>query len=160
MSLVRSLRQRPAQRVYNLYPDVRAGFAGELTDERLRRAAAYFDTLRLALNLAQWTIVVSDEAPQDDDAAASIAPLGTRHFASVRLSAAYHEASPELQRHYAVHELLHCVLDGLDGAVTDMENAIEETSWRHLRTMYMRQAELAIDDLACLLAPFMPLPPA
>lgn len=137
-------------------------FLAEQAENRqgdLERVRAYVALLQPLLGLQHWKLIVDDESPEGKDAAAHISCMETRHVANLSFSDDYFRSTPEQRRHYTTHELVHCLLAQLDYAAGDFEHACDELSWRHLYTTYRRQTELAVDDLAAVIAPFLPLPP-
>lgn len=125
---------------------------------QFKAAIAYFERLRNAMLLGHWTLHFSREAPDNDEAAASIRAYEVRNVATVKLGEGWYAGSREARRHYAVHELLHLHLVRLDYTTGDFEHVTDEYAWRLLWRAYHRQMELTVDGLADVLAPLLPLP--
>jgi hypothetical protein len=141
---------------------------GKGKKRRLDAVTPYVATLLRAMNLAHWKIVIN-EMGQDKDASverdaetiAVITPLETRHVATLDLYPPFFaRPTPQLRRHTLVHELTHLLFADLQFAHLAGEDAVDSRDWIHLHRQFTVGLERAVDDVAVVLAPHMPLPPA
>lgn len=122
-----------------------------MSDPSRQRFAPYLSDLADRMRLKDWKIILSDDPPDKDEAAAMVNPVYGRKVASVRLSQHFLDSDSEAQRHYLVHELLHCHLEPAWMIAMDaIPHAVEAP--------FTRMAEYAVDGIADVLAPLMPLP--
>lgn len=130
-----------------------------------RRAAleAYVSEVRASLRLDAWDVRLADEWPDDgEDVYAQIDPCEQRWIATLRLGSGFWDLPPEDQRNTIVHELLHLHHVRLTD-VTRLgawRHQVGQALYDHLVDQVKREAELMVDALASVLAPFVPLPPA
>jgi hypothetical protein len=103
------------------------------------------------MRLRDWTIVLKDEVPSDPEAAATVCITYGRKLATIRVSDDFLISPPETQRHYLVHELVHCHVDAAWMIAVDSLHKNVEPGFR-------RMAEHAVDSLAEVIAPSVPLP--
>lgn len=106
-----------------------------------------------------WTLVLSHEPAADPDAGADIAVLFGRRHATIHLARDFATESPEDQRHYLTHELLHIHLDPCDSLLRQaLPDALGTTAWKILEEAQRERIEHAVDALAAAIAPMLPLP--
>jgi hypothetical protein len=118
--------------------------------EQMERLGAYLSDLAARLRLSDWTIHLSEE-PAESDCWAQIEPVRGRKRATVRVCWEFFDQSPEIQRHTLCHELIHCH----HAVVDDMtEPLLDEAG----RVTYRMAREYAVDAMADVIAPHMPLP--
>jgi hypothetical protein len=123
-----------------------------VTDSRRQRFAPYLRDLADRMRRRDWTIDLKDGVPTDPQAAASIHLTYGRKLATIRVSDDFLDSTPETQRHYLVHELVHCHIDAAWMIAMDsIPQAVESA--------FKRMAEHAVDSLAETIAPLLPLPP-
>ena len=103
----------------------------------VKAAQRYVEKLQPYMRLAHWQIVVHDDPPDGDDCVADISCSPTRTMAALRISDYYITSSPEQAFLYAVGHPV----------------------WEHLHRRYEHEEELAVDEVARAIAPFLPLPP-
>lgn len=118
----------------------------------------YVQQLAGLLNLGQWRITISPQAP-DDDALASCRVTSGQQLAAIRISPALIKADPEEQRDTILHELLHVHLWPLGEAVEHAFPALGTAAAGVLEAAHDLAAERATDAIAVAIAPFFPLPP-
>jgi hypothetical protein len=115
------------------------------------RAAAYLARLKDLVGLKDWQVELAPGPPDDDDALASVRCVHGRKIAIVHLSRAFFDQDPAERRHAFVHELIHCHHAHADSFLEDVMSARDFQAW----SMAM---EYAIDGVASVLAPHLPLP--
>lgn len=125
----------------------------------VKAAQRYVEKLQPYMRLAHWQIVVHDDPPDGDDCVADISCSPTRTMAALRISDYYITSSPEKQRRSITHELVHCLLHQLSEAEQAFLYAVGHPVWEHLHRRYEHEEELAVDEVARAIAPFLPLPP-
>jgi len=118
---------------------------------------AYVSELQAALNLAHWKVSIARDA-SDVDAWADINPHEQNHTAELRISHDFWKQTPEHQREILIHEMLHLVTARLDQTVEALEDAFGKVIWAVFEPQYENATERAVDHLARVIAPFVPLP--
>ena len=120
-----------------------------------RRAAwvPYIADLIGRMHLMDWEVRLSDEHPTIAGAVAQVGVTYGRKLARVYLSEAFLRSEPGEQRNTIVHELVHIHLDMTASYALDQ---LGREGGAALRVMF----ENAVDALAGVIAPHMPLPPA
>jgi hypothetical protein len=134
---------------------------------RLDEVTPYVATLMRAMHLDHWKIVVNEmkrgkdaDVERDGETIAVITPLETRHVATLDLYPPFfRQRTPELRRHALVHELAHLLLTDLQFAHLAGQGSVDDRDWQHLHRQFTVGLERAVDDVAAILAPFLPLPP-
>lgn len=134
---------------------------------RLDTVTPYVATLLRAMNLSHWKIVINEmkrgkdaTVERDAETIAVVTPLETRHVATLDLYPPFFaQRTPQLRRHTIVHELTHLLLADLQFAHLAGEDSIDSRDWVHLHRQFTVGLERAVDDVAAVLAPFLPLPP-
>lgn len=111
----------------------------------------YVDALAARMRLGHWTLEVLDEEPENDTALASIRPWHGRFGAYIRFADNHLTNPPADQRYAVVHELVHCYHAQADRLIRPDLGTATETAW-------VLASEYAVDQIASVIAPFMPLP--
>jgi hypothetical protein len=156
---------RPGQALPTEYLDNRA------VDGPLNDAESYFtgqqrewlaSWLRVCADrmwLNHWTLRLWHEAPETD-AHASMAATEGRVFASFRFDNAIFEMDPSDARNHMAHELCHVLFEPASQMVDhDLKGALADQAHRLFRDGFRRQVEVAVDHLATIVAPQLPMPP-
>lgn len=125
----------------------------------LARMKAYIGQLQPLLHLAHWQFIVPDEQPKAPDGLASFERLGSRWCAILRFSDQHFGNDPGIQRQTVVHELFHATLGNLTIAASAGYNTLDPTSRGWAWERFLHEMELAVDGLALLVAPTLPMPP-
>jgi len=118
---------------------------------------AYVADLQAALNVAHWKVNIAREA-SDVDSWADINPHEQNLTAELRVSHDFWKQTPEQQREVLCHEILHLVTARLDQTVEALEDAMGKVLWAVFELQYENATERAVDHLARVLAPTIPLP--
>ena len=124
-----------------------------------QRAAlnAYIRDLADRMELRDWSIYVKRKACRATAAAAVRCIYGRKIF-QIKLGPDFWTASPERQRHYLCHELIHVLFWGIEQAMADA-TAHRPKHWVGMLATTVRNAEeYGVDAVAAIIAPFMPLP--
>ena len=79
--------------------------------------------------------------------------------ATVYLSDYYLDSSPDRQRLHATHELVHLHLRGVCQSHQSLAGHFGTAMWIAIDDRFVHESELAVDGLAMVLAPLLPLPP-
>lgn len=130
-----------------------------MTKKRQLALQRYIDGLKSGFGIDSWTIAVSDESPEDSDAAACVGIDFGRKSAVMGFRADFFEQDPRYQRHVLVHELVHLIH-------AEEESLIFEILPNHMRPhagdlfidVFRQTHEYAIDHLATLVAQFIEPP--
>lgn len=125
------------------------------------RIQPWFIEMSTALHLGHWVIRVPIEArPDSPHHAACIERIYGQNVARIFLSDDFLSSEPEEMRETYVHELLHCHFRQF----VELRDGMEELLGSAANTLYVQQMknaeEAAVDAIARVLAPFLPLPPA
>lgn len=133
----------------------------------LDEVTPYAALLLRAMNLGHWKIVINEmkrgkdaDVERDGETIAMIAPLETRHVATLDLYPPFfRQRTPELRRHALVHELAHLLFADLQFAHLAGQDSVDDRDWQHIHRQFTVGLQRAVDDVAAVLAPFLPLPP-
>jgi hypothetical protein len=131
---------------------------GRKRRELLKTAGEYGKQLQLLMRLDHWRVTIIDEPPPDCDNA-DVTWWEDKYRADMRLSDRFLRSAPEDQRYSLVHELLHLHLRGVALTSKGLRHHLSEAEFAWLDNRFEHEEELAVDALAELLAPFLPLPP-
>jgi hypothetical protein len=130
--------------------------------ERHRYWSAYIAELADRMLLGHWDIDLSRKNPDDPDAGAGVDFLHGRHKATICLHKRFDDYPRAEQRHIVVHELAHLHLAPLRYHLTYQlggGNDCEQQQRVRVEAGHTTHEEFAVDDLARIIAPSMPLPP-
>lgn len=109
------------------------------------------------LGLEAWEITVLRDAA-DVTAHADIDPAPQRWTADLRLAHDFFAQSPEKQRLVLTHELIHLVVARADQVVENLEEPLGKIAFGLFEPNYVDASERAVEHLARIIAPFLPLP--
>lgn len=126
--------------------------------ERHRYWSAYIADLQGRMLLADWWIELSRKPLMIENAKAAVQAMGPKREAMIWLAADFDESSRSWQRHYIVHELVHCHFHPLFTQF-EAQCCADKGIARTLQIAHRSHEEYAVDDLARIIAPHMPLPP-
>lgn len=126
----------------------------------IERLTPWFVEMSAALHLSHWVIRVPLETrPDNEDEAASVERIYGRNVAKIFLSDHFLLSDPEDQRETYTHELLHCHFR----AIIEARDSLEDLLGKPANSLFVQQMKMgeewAVDAIACVLAPFLPLPP-
>jgi hypothetical protein len=132
-----------------------------LNDAQFHATKDYLDTLRIALSLKDWDITLLREYPDSHDAWAEIEVCETRKAAWIKVAYPefYDSKTPEEQRSYLVHELIHCHLDASHRSLARLgEMNPDAKDVDFAKRQHRVDIEQATDALALAFAAFFPVP--
>ena len=121
-------------------------------ETRTEALSDYAASVRNALHLSHWTVVVREEPPDDEDAQAEIEPIEGRYRAVLKVARDFWDREPGQQRDTIVHEVLHLALASMVDVVRvggyrhEVGRAVYDTLWQEFR----RQMEYVVDSLTTL----------
>ena len=121
--------------------------------------SAYLRLLADQMGLRDWEITLAPEQDSDPEAAASCSTTYGRKYATIRFGAGFFEDTPEEQRYYCVHELLHCHLYPIHLALASAQGRLGSDAYGVLESGHHDAMEWAIDGIGVAYAKFLPLPP-
>lgn len=128
-----------------------------LTEEQRLALQAWIDEAKPVMRLNDWYVVAKDTPPEDEDGGLSYDAFAgsfirdSSDHASVHLGDSFWDETPEEQRETLAHELLHCHLYRLHRFVEDRLRKADITTARQME-------EIAIEQLARIVAPLLPMP--
>jgi hypothetical protein len=122
-----------------------------MLDNRKQKWLPYVRKVADLMNLKDWTIVISDHAPDNSDYEASCYIPEGRKYCTIHLSEHFLDNTPNHQRETLVHELQHCHTECLKRCV---EKTVGINEWYILQVLM----EYCVDDTASYVAKFLPLP--
>ncbi len=111
------------------------------------------------LGLRDWAIKLADEPTVDDTAGELICVYG-RKLATLKLAYNFNDLSPSEHRYIVVHELLHIHLEPLGQVLLNLTAHVGQSLYGLSRAHFTDATEYAVDALATVMAPSLPLPPA
>ena len=127
-----------------------------LTDAEHDRWERYIRQLGDLLLLRDWELDLSREF---SSAWASINTKEVENQATIKLGAEWEQHSPDEQREYLVHELMHVHCDRPARVVAQLADQFgEEGACQFAREAHRKEIEILVNNLARLLAPTLPLP--
>lgn len=109
------------------------------------------------LGLAHWRVRVSP-APASQDAWAEIEPHDQADDAELFVGWDLYKQTPERVREVLAHELIHLITCRADRTVESLEEPLGKLAWAAFESSYVDAAERAVDQIARLIAPLLPLP--
>lgn len=128
--------------------------------------ADYVRELADRMLLRDWTIFVSSDPESypedgvDDERCATFRGTLGRRAANIWINREWWlSATPEERRQTAVHELIHAHEHGAREVVIHALTVYPRRTSEVLQAIFDVQMEYAIDTIADIIAPFMPLPP-
>lgn len=126
----------------------------------IARFAAYIATLQPLMQLQHWEIEIAPEPPRNEDASASVHMHDGTWSAWVKLSDWFlEEADANRQRLHIVHELTHIYFRAMETAHVALITHFTMPQWSLIDGRFDVEKERAIDAIARVVAPHMPLPP-
>lgn len=117
----------------------------------------YISEAQQTLNLGQWKIELED-SPCEDDALAEIEVSENLWQARIRVAHSFFKEKPEEQRDTIVHELIHVHTAGIERSRDRMEKTLGELAWPVFQASMENEVERAVDALAKIVAPTLPIP--
>jgi len=125
--------------------------------ERHRAVEAWIADAIDILGLQAWEVTVLRDAA-DVTAHADIDPAPQRYTADLRISQDLFTQSAERQRLILTHELTHLIVARVDQVVENLEEPIGKISYAIFEPNFVDASERAVEHLAKILAPLLPLP--
>lgn len=116
---------------------------------RRNQLQKYIEKVQPLMNLAHWSIYVSEEAPNSKTASLSVWVANNQTEALIRFADTHWDQTPERRRYEVAHELVHCILAPLTQAADD-----DRLDPIHL----VHSEEWVTDHLARLICQGLPLP--
>lgn len=130
-----------------------------MTDEQFAFYSAYIKTLAEHLLVADWEIELLRDTPSSPQAWASVQIAPSQNYAGIRVAfPAFFQQSPDDQRLYLVHELMHIHLERMRHLVNDLATESDDQAVRFAAKLYNNQNEISNHNLARVFAPILPLP--
>lgn len=130
-----------------------------MTDEQYAFWLDYIGRCAAAMNLQNWRVHLSNERPEDEERAVDIRVFQGADVMELRLSDSFlSDVSPQRQRRYIAHELVHCYIEPIMHHVDILQMGYGMEAWRVFSQALNITAEYAVDRLATLVAELLPLP--
>lgn len=132
-----------------------------IDDPRRPKLNVYLREVRDAMRLQAWDVQVGDRPPEDPGATISTDPQPRRWWAPVFVADSFWDQTRKEQRQDIVHELVHV-------ATIQVWRFVHFGEWRQelprglfvgVDNDFRERYEEAVDFLARLIAPSMPMPP-
>lgn len=118
----------------------------------------YIRHLGDALLLRDWELDLSREN-SSNDSWASINVSDVANQATIRFGLEWPQHTPDQQREFVVHELLHVHADRLQRVIVQLaEQWSENSACQFAKETHRKETEILVNSLARLLAPHLPLP--
>lgn len=131
-----------------------------LTIEQLAYWQGYIDTMKPLLRLQDWNVTLTNDSPSGDDATAAIWTSNDYHTAKMYLCGTWEALASDEQRESIVHEFVHIHLCRLSMFTHKVSAQLGGQAQGLADEMHEHFLEAATDELARVIAPFLPLPPA
>lgn len=132
--------------------------APRFTDQEWQTLELYVRAIADALELRDWSIDVSRDAPSSEEFIASCSCAQSRKNASIYFSDVFRHVDPIEQRQTVVHELLHAHHEVCWRMVqTDLLSPLGQETYGVFCDGYRRAMEYAVDAIAEALARHLPL---
>ena len=113
------------------------------------------------LGLSDWKINLMHQPTTEDEAAGEIQVVAGRRVANLLLAHDFATMPPADQQHFLVHELVHVHLYPLHSMLEDvMPKLVGEATWLVIELAQHEREEHAVDALAAVLAPLLPMIPS
>lgn len=125
--------------------------------DRFDSVAAWVTQAQGVMGLAHWDVTLSRDNASED-AWADIEPHSQATNATLRLGREFFTLPPVRQRAYLTHELVHLGLCRVDQMVDTLEDANGAVWWSGFSPNFDNELERAVDWVANILAPRLPLP--
>lgn len=134
--------------------------AGVVKARRRREIADYLRALADRLELRDWVVRFVDE-PSDEGTLAQVTVVYGRRWLDVQVCAKFLDLPADEQRQALAHELIHAHLDAIEGVMRDARaaHAVPRRVGALIVEAQHRAIEHAVDALADVVAPHLPLPP-
>lgn len=130
-----------------------------MNDEQHARYSAYLRALGDSLLLRDWEIELRREWSADDTYAMALSFHKENHL-WVRISEGFDGHPAADRREWLIHELLHAHLSRIDRCVEHLSDALPDNDAVKIFTKHIDdEIEVAVQRLARILAPTLPLPP-
>ena len=130
-----------------------------MNDDQHRTVQAYAQDLAGRLLLRDWEVQVFRDPPYSDHAYASAELPDSQDKVIVRLCQEYFGYSPEYQRLWMTHELMHAYLTRVQDVMDQLKDQFpDNTAIIFAKQAHHLAIEVVVQRLARLLAPIMPLP--
>jgi hypothetical protein len=133
-------------------------------NKRLEVLDAYIQTIRVAMGLTEWDIVVTDEPAEDPEKTSlEILPQPVVHYARIRVGGFFNDSGnnhsgPNEQRTTVVHELLHLtharLMEWFQQGI--LRNEMSPQSAHLVETLFQEELEVMADRTARMLSRYMP----
>ena len=120
----------------------------------------YVRELADLLKLKDYEIMLDFSAPADQDCHAEIYPHDQMSYARIRLSSDFTRLPSEEIRYYIVHELVHLHFVGFPDVLESLTTHLSMAVYQSLMQSHEKAEERTVDNLAKILAQFLPLPPS
>jgi hypothetical protein len=120
---------------------------------------AYARTLADGIGLKDWETVIRHDTPDDSNAAAAMITITGRRIVWIKLGNGFFADTPENQRHYMLHELVHVHTDDIDTAIWQAKDVITSDAFTLLEKVVKDRIEFATDVIASSVGHAFPLPP-
>lgn len=117
----------------------------------------WLDQILPSFNLANWEITVATE-PADSDSWADIEAHSQANTATLRIAHGFWALGKHKQRLVLTHEVCHILTWRLDECVEKLEKPLGELAWAVFAPNYDDYAERTVEQVATVIAPFLPLP--
>ena len=129
-----------------------------MTDSAHAYWSGYIRSLADDIGLKDWTIELKRDGPANSDAGASMITICGRRIVWIRLGFGFYSGTPEDQRHYVLHELLHVHLDDVDTAIWQAKEIIGSDTFTLMEKVVKDRLEFAIDTIAASIGHAYPVP--
>jgi hypothetical protein len=127
--------------------------------ERHRYWSVYIADVQRRMLLADWKVVLSGKPPEALKAWAAVERIPGQHLAYIHLSDGFDKLTRTEQRHSVVHELVHLHLAPVMFHIERQTGGADNDQWKAaIECAHITHEEYAVDDLARIIAPHMPLP--
>lgn len=126
--------------------------------ERHKYWASYIADLQGRMLLAHWNIDLVRKPCTSHGCAAHTNFAGPCHEAWITFGEGWEDHSRRVQRHVVVHELVHLHMHPMETHLGEQRTPNKDVALT-LRNAHRSHEEYAVDDLARIIAPSMPLPP-
>jgi hypothetical protein len=118
---------------------------------------AWLDDAKVRLGLSDWVITLVKDA-SDIDAWADIEAHSQATTASLRVSHDFWRQDPKKQRLILTHELIHIITCRHDQVIESLSDPLGKIAWAVFEPQHDDATERAVEHLATIIAPHLPLP--